>query len=58
MLWYCPSRVGRVTLERWTDVQLVKVIVVILVIIWGVAMLMNGPLDRLLSFFGMSFSPH
>jgi len=45
-------------LERWTDVQLVKVIVVILVIIWGVAMLMNGPLDRLLGFFGMNFSPH
>ncbi|HEU5409108.1 MAG TPA: hypothetical protein VFU48_15165 [Nitrospira sp.] len=45
-------------MERWTDVQLVKVIVVILVIIWGVAMLMNGPLDRLLGFFGMSFSPH
>lgn len=45
-------------MERWTDVQLVKVIVVSLVIIWGVAIFVNGPLDRLLTFFGMSISPH
>ena len=34
-------------MERWTDWQLIKVI------IWGGAMFVNGPLDRLLAFFGM-----
>lgn len=42
---------GRSTMERWTDWQLMKAIVMILVVIWGVAMFVNGPLDRLLAFF-------
>lgn len=42
---------GEVTMERWTDWQLIKAIVMILVVIWGVAMFVNGPLDRLLAFF-------
>lgn len=44
-------------MERGTDAQLVKAIVV-MVIIWGIVMFVNGPLARLLAFFGMSVSPH
>ena len=40
-------------MERWTDWQLSKTIIVILVVTWGIAMLVNGPLNRLLAFFGM-----
>lgn len=42
-------------MERWTDAQLVNAIVVISRIS-GIAIFVNGPLDRLLAFFGMSAS--
>jgi len=48
-----PFPSGRSPMERWTDWQLSKTIIVILVVTWGIAMLVNGPLNRLLAFFGM-----
>ena len=48
-----PFPSGRSPMERWTDWQLSKAIIVILVVTWGIAMLVNGPLNRLLAFFGM-----
>ncbi len=40
-------------MERWTDWQLIKAVFLTLIIIWLIAMFANGPLDRLLEFFGM-----
>jgi len=43
-------------MERWTDWQLIKTIVLILVTVWGIAMFVNGPLGRFLAYFGMTVS--